>query len=295
MLAPVPPSTQEHHCGPLWRHRGAGPAARSSTQAYGVPDTVLGRFDMIVLHLVLLLRRLREGDAGIASWRRACSTRSAATWTTICARWASAIRACRARCAGSARRSMAAPRPMRRRLGRAGGRALGGGARPQRLRRVAEPPVAAVPLATYVRQAVRRAGRAGARRAWRRQRALSRAGARGCGSDRGVSDDAERPWSVTVRLDEVPESGRHVDARGERGDARGAGQARPASMRSSDSTRRFDLTPARRATACMSAAGSTRRCGRPAWSRSSRWSTRSTRRSMWTLRRRARASGARRR
>ena len=32
-------------------------------QGLGVPDTVLGRFDMIVLHLVLLLRRLREGQA----------------------------------------------------------------------------------------------------------------------------------------------------------------------------------------------------------------------------------------
>ena len=32
-------------------------------EAYGVPDTVLGRFDLIVLHLALVLRRLREGDA----------------------------------------------------------------------------------------------------------------------------------------------------------------------------------------------------------------------------------------
>ncbi|MEJ0076591.1 MAG: ubiquinol-cytochrome C chaperone family protein [Alphaproteobacteria bacterium] len=31
-------------------------------EAYGVPDTVLGRFDLIVLHLSLLLRRLRAGD-----------------------------------------------------------------------------------------------------------------------------------------------------------------------------------------------------------------------------------------
>jgi cytochrome b pre-mRNA-processing protein 3 len=31
-------------------------------EAYGVPDTVLGRFDLIVLHLLLLLRRLRAGD-----------------------------------------------------------------------------------------------------------------------------------------------------------------------------------------------------------------------------------------
>jgi cytochrome b pre-mRNA-processing protein 3 len=35
-------------------------------ETYGVPDTVLGRFDLIVLHLALLLRRLREGDAALA-------------------------------------------------------------------------------------------------------------------------------------------------------------------------------------------------------------------------------------
>jgi cytochrome b pre-mRNA-processing protein 3 len=33
-------------------------------KAYGVPDTVLGRFDLIVLHTALLLRRLRMGDTG---------------------------------------------------------------------------------------------------------------------------------------------------------------------------------------------------------------------------------------
>src|SRR5215216_2008709 len=32
-------------------------------QNCAVPDTVLGRFDMIVLHLVLVLRRLRDGAA----------------------------------------------------------------------------------------------------------------------------------------------------------------------------------------------------------------------------------------
>jgi cytochrome b pre-mRNA-processing protein 3 len=31
--------------------------------AYGVPDTVLGRFDMVVLHAVLLVRRLRGSQA----------------------------------------------------------------------------------------------------------------------------------------------------------------------------------------------------------------------------------------
>lgn len=32
---------------------------------YGVADTVLGRFDLIVLHAALLLRRMRAGDAAI--------------------------------------------------------------------------------------------------------------------------------------------------------------------------------------------------------------------------------------
>src|SRR5213078_333931 len=31
-------------------------------EAYRVPDTVLGRFDLIVLHLARVLRRLREGN-----------------------------------------------------------------------------------------------------------------------------------------------------------------------------------------------------------------------------------------
>ena len=30
---------------------------------YRVPDTVLGRFDMVLLHVVLVLRRLRQGEA----------------------------------------------------------------------------------------------------------------------------------------------------------------------------------------------------------------------------------------
>jgi cytochrome b pre-mRNA-processing protein 3 len=32
---------------------------------YGVPDTVEGRFDMIVLHLILVLRQLRSPDKGL--------------------------------------------------------------------------------------------------------------------------------------------------------------------------------------------------------------------------------------
>jgi cytochrome b pre-mRNA-processing protein 3 len=35
-------------------------------EAYGVPDTVLGRFDLLLLHLALLLRRLRDSDATLS-------------------------------------------------------------------------------------------------------------------------------------------------------------------------------------------------------------------------------------
>jgi cytochrome b pre-mRNA-processing protein 3 len=42
---------------------------------FGVPDTVEGRFDLIVLHLVLLLRRLeRENDTGQALGQRLFDT-----------------------------------------------------------------------------------------------------------------------------------------------------------------------------------------------------------------------------
>jgi cytochrome b pre-mRNA-processing protein 3 len=44
-------------------------------QIYGVPDTVNGRFEMIMLHAVLLLRRLEEGavsDLGQAVFDRFC-------------------------------------------------------------------------------------------------------------------------------------------------------------------------------------------------------------------------------
>lgn len=39
--------------------------SRSFYVDYGVPDTVEGRFDMIVLHLVLVLRRLKQGSPAL--------------------------------------------------------------------------------------------------------------------------------------------------------------------------------------------------------------------------------------
>ena len=41
---------------------------------YGVPDTVEGRFDLIVLHLVLLLRRLRRDETGCSLGQRLFDT-----------------------------------------------------------------------------------------------------------------------------------------------------------------------------------------------------------------------------
>ena len=56
----------------------------------GVPDTVNGRFDLLLLHLWLVLRRLRVRVEGgrRRRCRRRCSIVSARTWTTICAKWA---------------------------------------------------------------------------------------------------------------------------------------------------------------------------------------------------------------
>ena len=50
---------------------------------YGVPDTVDGRFDMIVLHLVLCCARLTGSSAGAvdALPGSSCSTGSAGIWT----------------------------------------------------------------------------------------------------------------------------------------------------------------------------------------------------------------------
>ena len=62
---------------------------------YGVPDTVSGRFDMIVLHLVLVLRRLRsEPQAMCPRLVNKSLTGFAATWTTISGRWGSGTWRC---------------------------------------------------------------------------------------------------------------------------------------------------------------------------------------------------------
>ena len=71
-------------------------------RGYGVPDTVSGRFDMIVLHLVLVLRRLRDAPANVARLVNKSLTGSAATWTTISGKWEWATWPFPKRCGASA-------------------------------------------------------------------------------------------------------------------------------------------------------------------------------------------------
>ena len=164
-IPPVSPHPAERqHRVPLWHDRGAGASTRLSTRVIGVPDTVNGRLDMIMLHWCCCSAGCESEAEPVRRLGQACSMPSAATWTTICARWGSAIWPCRAGCAGSARRSTAAP---------GGYEAALDGARPGPLaaalaRNVfagAPEPAGAARLAAYVRLTVRRAGRPGRRRA----------------------------------------------------------------------------------------------------------------------------------
>ena len=115
-----------HHRHPLWHDRGAGAIAAFYAD-YGVPDTVEGRFDLIVLHFVLLLRRLgHEGDARPQPGKdsgSSFSTRFARISTPICAKWASAIWPCPNGCgdlreAFYGRQAAYLRRPRARRTGR---------------------------------------------------------------------------------------------------------------------------------------------------------------------------------
>ncbi len=88
---------------PLFRRKQRGPDTISTlygmivAQArlptfyrdYAVADTVNGRFDLIVLHLAMVLDRLRRMPPCRRSGR-GFSTGFAGIWTIICARWASA-------------------------------------------------------------------------------------------------------------------------------------------------------------------------------------------------------------
>ena len=74
--------------------------------ALGVPDTVSGRFDLPVLQLWMVSRRLRlmTGEIGPA---QGPFDHVARIWTAICGKWVSGISLCRGACRHSARPFMA--------------------------------------------------------------------------------------------------------------------------------------------------------------------------------------------
>jgi cytochrome b pre-mRNA-processing protein 3 len=72
ILPPFRRNPQTHIIRELYGMIVAQARSAAFYASYGVPDTVQGRFDLIVLHLVLLLHRLEgDGDAGARRSSRA--------------------------------------------------------------------------------------------------------------------------------------------------------------------------------------------------------------------------------
>ena len=160
MILPLFRRPRSHHCGPLWRDRGAGARCRVSTRPTAVPDTVLGRFDLIVLHLALRVaaaarRARRRARAGAGRVRRVLPRHGPQSARD------GHQRSGRAATDAPRRRSVLRPRPGLRCGARRAGRRRAGRRRwsATSTREAAEPQVAAERLAAYVRQAVRRSGR----------------------------------------------------------------------------------------------------------------------------------------
>ena len=76
-------------------------------EAYGVPDTVEGRFELYTVHVFLLLDRLRGQGSRASETSQALFDTIWARWMTPCVRWGSAIFRWGRRCASWAKPSMA--------------------------------------------------------------------------------------------------------------------------------------------------------------------------------------------
>ncbi len=181
-------------------------------EAYRVPDTVLGRFDLIVLHLALVLRRLRESGAGTRALAQG-------VFDAFCRDMDHNLREMGISDQG-------VPRQMRRVgeafYGRAQAydaalRESGDGALAQALVRnvyaeASVPQVAAAQLAVYARHAVESLDCQGLEALVRGAVHFPEPAAiLAPVAEFGVMSAAERPWSAVVRLDEVGETGRHVE------------------------------------------------------------------------------------
>ncbi|MGE5166301.1 MAG: ubiquinol-cytochrome C chaperone family protein [Sphingobacteriales bacterium] len=75
-ISPVSPHAAGHHFDPVWHDRGAGELP-CFYREYTVADTVNGRFELLVLHLTMLLDRLAEDlelrEFGQALFDRFCT------------------------------------------------------------------------------------------------------------------------------------------------------------------------------------------------------------------------------
>jgi cytochrome b pre-mRNA-processing protein 3 len=85
--------------------------AKALYQRFGVPDTVNGRLEMILLHVVLLLRRLNEEPDG-ASWGQAVFDLFCQDMDDNLREMGVGTSRCRRRCGASARRSMGGRLPI---------------------------------------------------------------------------------------------------------------------------------------------------------------------------------------
>ena len=260
---------------------------------YGVADTVQGRFELIVLHLVLLLRRLARENAartqspvgrpqpGAGRWATALRRVSATTSTTICGKWALATSRCRARCGVSARRSTAARPPTARRSLPADERELEM-ALARNIFGVVGVDDQGSPAGALCPRGGAAIGHRGGGRSRRRQRGLPQPGGLctclNIDQRENIRAKLPVPWRVPVAVEDVAETGERFDleadaaTRAPRGARSGAARFAAFSRRLSNSSGA--------AKACMSAAGFPRRLARPASSPSKRLPTRSRRTSM---------------
>ena len=93
---------------PSWHRREGLPF----TELYGVPDTVNGRLEMIMLHAVLVLRRLADAAGGGRDLGQELFDRFCRDMDDNMREMGVETSPCRGKCAGSERRSTAVKRPM---------------------------------------------------------------------------------------------------------------------------------------------------------------------------------------
>ena len=230
-----------------WRRRDP----RHSISVTGCRTPSAARLDMIVLHLVLVLRRLRGCRRRRPPSASRCSTGSAATWTTISAKWGWATSRCPRRCGGSAEAFYGRAKAYEAALAADGTRGAGGGARPQRLRqrRAASGRPAACGL--YAGGGAAASAHSDAGALARGELAFPRSGgdraaARARQGSRPMSDRPSirrsRPWSVPVAVAEFPETGRRIELAPDAATRAAIAKARRRCRRCRGSSAAFDLT-----------------------------------------------------